>query len=89
MGLYSLSNKKGCASDHQIPGVPAKENIGQMRFRAAIVLGMFVTRPEVCIFAPKTTCSQQSAVSLCVPEISHLTLTLVCGLDLAVEWFEL
>ncbi|KAI7775862.1 transcriptional regulatory protein [Diaporthe eres] len=63
MGLYSLSNKKGCASDHQIPGVPAKENIGQIRFRAAVVLGMFVTRPEVCIFAPKTTCSQQSAIS--------------------------
>lgn len=31
MGLYSLSNEKGCASNHQqIPGVPTNVNIGQM-----------------------------------------------------------
>lgn len=53
------------------------------------MLAMFVTRSELCVFAPQTARSQQPAVSLCGPAISHLTLTLVCWLDLAVDWFEL
>lgn len=39
------------------------------------MLGMFVTRPEVCVFAPQAACSHQPEVSLCMPSISHLTLT--------------